>query len=114
LYLPATARVARTQLFDALKVGLSAKPWSMFHENRCKSMGIEILPTDLFDPGWSKKSLSWGTTDLFFKKRNESEGLFWEVLDRNIAVHWHNHWETIPELESTYDLLLRHFSRDDR
>lgn len=112
LYLPTNSGKAAPFLLRALRTGLSPIPWVMFDEKNCLEMDLEIYPVDLFDPGWSRESVSFGSSDLFFQNDLRSGELMNEVLEKNLVVHWHNHWAEAPEPGSTYDLLLQHFANN--
>jgi len=88
---------------DAL---VPASPWHFFSDERCKSYGLTVLPTDLFDPIWSEGSLSQGNSDLFFQDTEGSVSIVKEIEAQNLAVHWHNHWNTVPEAGSPFSRFM--------
>jgi hypothetical protein len=85
-------------------------PWHLFTDEICAKLNIHIHPTNLFDPGWDRSSLLRNDVGLFFKNSSQSAAIVDELFAKAYRVnHWHNHWKTIPENASPYQLLLERF-----
>lgn len=85
-------------------------PWHLFTDEICAKLNIHIYPTNLFDPGWDKSSLLRNDVGLFFKNSSQSTAIVDELFAKGYRVnHWHNHWKTIPEDDSPYQLLLKKY-----
>lgn len=90
----------------SLDSSLPASPWHFFSNEKCEVYGLKILSSDLFDPIWSKTSISRGDSDLFFQDTPSAAALVAEIKSQNLAVHWHNHWAYEPEPGSPFLRLL--------
>lgn len=91
----------------ALRKGTPALPWFFFSDENCLTYGIRVLDCDLFDPAWSKDSVSMGKASLFFQNSADARDFVTEIRRRALTVHWHGQWTATPETYSPYDIFLR-------
>lgn len=106
LFFPANRSILRRSLNSKLFGGAPARPWFLFSEENCSRSGIRILPADKFDPMWARSTAHFGDSDAFFEKRPESRVFLAEIREKFKTVHWHNHWNVIPERGSPFAVLL--------
>jgi hypothetical protein len=106
LYLPdAASSRALLELGRQLECFL---PWILFTESNCAALGLTIHPTRWFDPLWDTHSMLHGDPGKFFAPRADLDAaLRGFVAEGHLAVHWHNHWKTVPAPDSLYAALLR-------
>jgi hypothetical protein len=82
-------------------------PWILFTDDVCEQLGIHVHPTRLFDPLWDPTSMLYGDARRFFCAREHPAlDLHALALERHLAIHWHNHWTTVPAPTSLYAGLL--------
>jgi len=106
LFLHARRQTLGHEFRASLDEGVPASPWHFYSDERCKSYGLTVLSSDLFDPIWNVGSLSEGNSDLFFLETPVSGSIMKEIDAQNLAVHWHNHWATVPESGSPFSRFL--------
>jgi hypothetical protein len=83
-------------------------PWVLFTDACCNELGVHVHPTRDFDPLWDPASLLYGDPKRFFCKRDQlALDLYALALERHLAIHWHNNWQTTPEPTSIYAGLLK-------
>ena len=88
------------------------RPWYLFTNEICQSIGLKIYPANRFDAMWDKTSLLAGDASKFFTKMRQSQNMADELFEKNyIANHWHNNWSAISEKGSVYDILLTKFKK---
>jgi hypothetical protein len=86
-------------------------PWVLFTNDNCAELGIDILPTRLFDPLWDPLSLLYRDGEGFFRARGRpEEDVLALMQEGHLAIHWHNSWRTIPADTSLYSELLKAFA----
>ncbi len=99
---------------NILKVGNQIecfRPWYLFSNAICQSLGLTIYPVNQFDAMWDKQSLLSGDAMKFFKKSALAQEMVDELFRKKYIVnHWHNSWRVLPEVNSPYDLLLKKMS----
>jgi hypothetical protein len=86
----------------------SFRPWILFADHVCAALGIVVHPARLFDPALDSTSLLYGDTTRFFAPR-DTLALDLHALagERHLAIHWHQHWSTVPAPTSLYAGLLK-------
>jgi hypothetical protein len=88
-------------------------PWHLFTDDICQNLGINIYPTNLFDPGWDKTSLLRQDVGLFFRESPLSQKIVDELFIKGYRLnHWHNNWKTVPEADSPYQILLKQYTKE--
>lgn len=90
-----------------LERGTPALPWHFFSDENCQSDGITVLACDLFDPAWSRQSVSCGLPHLFFQNSVNAGRFLEEIRNRLWTVHWHNQWDSRLVAGAPFDVLLR-------
>ena len=89
----------------------SFRPWHLFKNSICKSIGLKIYPANRFDAMWGKNTLLAGDASKFFRQSSESQEMTNELFTKNyIANHWHNNWKIQIEENSPYSNLLKIFT----
>jgi hypothetical protein len=106
LYLPGAAASA-TLAAQGRALG-SFLPWVLFTDAACEALGIQVHPARLFAPRWDPSSLLYGDSRRFFGPRDQQGlDLYALALERHLAVHWDEHWDTEPAPTSIYAGLLK-------
>jgi len=106
LYSP-SKKVAE-QILDAGNKVECFRPWYLFTNDICRSLGLTIYPVNQFDAMWDKQSLLSDDAMKFFKKSPLAQEMVDELFQKKYIVnHWHNSWRVLPEPNSPYDLLLK-------
>lgn len=106
LYLPGT-RFAEALVREGNQLE-NFLPWILFADEVCQRLGVRVHPTRLFDPLWDPASLLYGDPARFFGPREHpAVDLHSLALERHLAIHWHNHWNTTPAPNSIYAGLLK-------
>lgn len=87
------------------------RPWYLFTDSICKSIGLKIYPSNRFDAIWDDESLLTWDAMKFFRNSPIAQQMVDELFEKKYIVnHWHNNWRTIPEEGSPYDILLKQVS----
>ena len=97
--------IKRGILLGLLRREGTANPWVLFSEDNCRSCSLEILSCDRLDPRWSKTH-PMGPSFLFIRTP-DSRSMLRSLQTEFDAIHWHNHWDDIPEIGSPYELWIR-------
>lgn len=109
LLLPQSATIARQGLIEKLKLGYSALPWVLYSESEIEKYQLHIFKSLEIDPAWSPESVIHADTSLFFKAGLHARQFIAEADKNCIAIHWHNQWQSVPEVDSPYDILRQRF-----
>jgi hypothetical protein len=84
------------------------RPWILLSNAICAELGVTIRPAPPFDPLWDPGSLLYGDSTKFFGPRdNLALDLHALSTERHLAIHWHDHWKTVPAPNSLYNGLLK-------
>ena len=104
--------VMQARIAERLRRAPNAKLWAFYTQRFCDELGLDVLPTEMFDPPWDRSSLWHGGAERFMTAHDDSAAMAAEVLDRFPIAHWHNQWRVVPEPGSAYQLLLKRFQAD--
>jgi len=87
------------------------RPWHLFTDAICNSIGLKIYPSNRFDAVWDDESLLTWDAMKFFRCSPDAQQMVDELFEKKYVVnHWHNNWRTVPESGSPYDILLNQVS----
>jgi hypothetical protein len=106
IYYPRERARLSSFLTRELLRGTPARPWFIFSEENCRKAGIEIWDTELFEPAWTKGSVSRGDTSMFMEDTPTTSQLVDEIDCRFLAVHWHNQRGKSPPKGSPFAIFL--------
>ena len=91
------------------------RPWYLFKNANCKSIGLRIYSTDKFDAMWDKNSLLAGNASKFFKNSSQSQNMVMELFQKKYIVnHWHNNWGVLAESNSPYEILKQKYDLSNK
>lgn len=97
------------RVVERLRTAPNAKPWAFYTQKFCDDLGLQIHPTEAFDPLWDPSSLWRGKAERFMTAHEDSKAMTQELLERFPIAHWHNQWRTVPDAGSAYRLLLERY-----
>ena len=109
LFLPSSQPWVRQRITRKFQLTSSAWPWNLYSESNCREFELELRRIEDFDPSWSDHNPSSGDTSAFFENRENSSVLVQWVETNSFCYHWHNQWNTTPEVDSPYMRFLNQF-----
>lgn len=109
IYLPQGRTMARRGLVDSMNSLGAARPWTLFSNDVCDEIGMDILPVDEFDPSFTEGHELYEDYAGLLISSPEAHPLAESLRSSLKMLHWHNSWRVTPPSDSAFGVILDHY-----